>query len=74
MHSCCRVIIIICTTTDAKWLLPSEHFDFYIPDWRGHIEAVCIEHVQLIPPPCSQYAQHNEMYKELHSLHPLSHA
>ena len=45
--------------------LPSEHFDSYNPDWRGHIEAVCIEHVRLIPPPCSQYAQHNEMYKKL---------
>jgi hypothetical protein len=46
-------------------MLPSEHFDSYIPDWRGHIEAVCIEHVRLVPPPCSQHAQHNEMYKEL---------
>jgi hypothetical protein len=50
---------------DAKWLLPSEHFDFYITDWRGHIEAVSIEHVRLIPPPCSRHAQHNEMYKKL---------
>jgi hypothetical protein len=46
-------------------MLPFEHFDSYIPDWISHIEAVCIEHVRLIPPPCSQYAQHNEMYKEL---------
>jgi hypothetical protein len=37
-------------------MLPSEYFDYYIPDCRGHIEAVCIEHVRLIPPPCSQYA------------------
>jgi hypothetical protein len=53
---------------DAKWLLPSEHFDSYILDWRGHIGAVFIEHVRLIPPPCSQYAQHNEMYSTRNAL------
>jgi hypothetical protein len=35
MQSCCRVIIITCTAMDAKRLLPSQHFDSYIPDWRG---------------------------------------
>jgi hypothetical protein len=41
------------------------HGEFHQPHWRGHIEAVCIEYVRLIPPSCSQCAKHNEMYKEL---------